>query len=72
MRQTALFFLCGAAMAGRGNLLVILQRCAPPNQIGLGMGAEVRRKRGGISAPVSGYLIGRTAAIARPRRATAD
>ncbi len=61
--STALFFLCGAAMVGlaAGNLLVILQRCAPPNQIGLWTGVQnFTGNVGGISALVTGYLIGRT------------
>jgi MFS family permease len=61
--STALFFLCGAAMVGlsAGNLLVILQRCAPPHQIGLWTGVQnFTGNLGGISALVTGYLIGRT------------
>jgi MFS family permease len=61
--STALFFLCGAALVGlsAGNLIVILQRCAPPHKVGLWMGVQnFAGNVGGISALVTGFLIGRT------------
>lgn len=61
--SVAVFFLSGAAMVGlcAGNMLVILQRCAPPDKIGLWTGIQnFAGNIGGISALVTGYLIGRT------------
>jgi MFS family permease len=61
--STALFFLCGASLVGlsAGNLLVILQQCAPPKKIGAWTGIQnFAGNLGGISALVTGFLIGRT------------
>lgn len=61
--STALLFVCGAALVGlsAGNMLVILQRCAPPDKIGLWTGIQnFAGNLGGISALVTGFLIGRT------------
>lgn len=61
--STALFFFCGAALVGLsvGNMLVILQRCSPPNKIGAWTGIQnFVGNLGGISALVTGFLIGRT------------
>ena len=61
--STALFFLCGAALVGlsAGNMLVILQQCAPPKKIGSWTGIQnFAGNLGGISALVTGFLISRT------------
>ena len=61
--STALFFLCGASLVGlsAGTLLVVLQQCAPPNKIGAWTGIQnFAGNLGGISALVTGFLIGRT------------
>jgi MFS family permease len=61
--STALFFLCGASLAGlsAGTMLVILQQCAPPKKIGTWTGIQnFAGNLGGISALVTGFLIGRT------------
>jgi MFS transporter, ACS family, D-galactonate transporter len=61
--STALLFLCGAALVGlcAGDMLAILQRCAPPHKIGLWTGIQnFAGNLGGISALTTGFLIGRT------------
>ena len=61
--STALFFLCGASLVGisTANMLVMLQRCSPPNRIGSWAGIQsFAGNLGGISALVTGFLIGRT------------
>lgn len=60
---TAILLLSGASLVGLavGNLLVILQRCAPLNEIGAWTGFEnFAGNLGGVSALVSGFLISRT------------
>jgi ACS family glucarate transporter-like MFS transporter len=60
----AVALIAGGSMVGlaTGNLLVILQLCAPPNQIGLWTGIEnFAGNIGGILAPlITGLLISRT------------
>ncbi len=61
--QTAILLVAGASLVGllSANLLVILQRCAPPGEIGAWTGMQNGiGNLGGISALVTGYLIGRT------------
>jgi ACS family D-galactonate transporter-like MFS transporter len=60
----AIALIIGGSLVGlaTGNLLVILQSCAPPNQIGLWTGIEnFGGNLAGIVAPlVTGFLISRT------------
>jgi len=62
--RTAIGLLIGASLVGlsTGNLLVILQCCAPPQQIGIWTGAEnFAGNLAGIVAPLAiGWLIQRT------------
>ena len=61
--RTAILLVAGASLVGlsSANLLVILQRCAPPGEIGAWTGMQNGiGNLGGISALVTGYLIGRT------------
>ncbi len=61
--STALFFLCGASLVGiaTANIMVMLQLCSPPNEIGSWAGIQsFAGNLGGISALVTGFLIGRT------------
>ena len=61
--STALLFLCGTSLAGlsASNLLVMLQLCAPHDRIGSWTGVQnFAGNLGGISALVTGFLIGRT------------
>jgi MFS transporter, ACS family, D-galactonate transporter len=60
---TAILFVAGASLVGlsSANLLVILQRCAPPEEIGAWTGMQNGiGNLGGISALVTGLLISRT------------
>lgn len=61
--ETAILLVAGASLVGlsSANLLVILQRCAPPAEIAAWTGMQNGiGNLGGISALVTGYLIGRT------------
>ncbi|MGH9469445.1 MAG: MFS transporter [Terriglobia bacterium] len=62
--QTAVLLLIGASLVGlsTGNLIVILQCCAPPDQVGLWTGVEnFCGNIAGILAPLlTGILISRT------------
>jgi MFS family permease len=61
--STAILFIAGASLVGlsSANLLVILQRCAPPDEIGAWTGMQNGIGNfGGISALVTGILISRT------------
>jgi MFS family permease len=61
--STALFFLCGASLVGlsTASILVMLQVCAPPKRVGSWMGIQnFAGNLGGISALITGFLIGRT------------
>jgi len=61
--ETAILFVSGASLVGlaSANLLVILQRCAPPDEIGAWTGMQNGiGNLGGISALVTGFLISRT------------
>jgi nitrate/nitrite transporter NarK len=61
--STALFYLCGASLVGiaTASILVMLQRCSPPNKIGSWAGVQsFAGNLGGISALVTGFLIART------------
>jgi nitrate/nitrite transporter NarK len=61
--RMAILFVAGASLVGlsSANLLVILQRCAPPDEIGAWTGMQNGIGNfGGISALVTGILISRT------------
>jgi ACS family D-galactonate transporter-like MFS transporter len=62
--HTAVVLLAAASLVGlaSGNLLVILQRCAPPEDVGLWTGLEnFTGNLGGVLAPLlTGFLISRT------------
>jgi MFS transporter, ACS family, D-galactonate transporter len=61
--ETAILLVAGASLVGlsAANLLVILQRCAPPDEIGAWTGMQNGiGNLGGISSLVMGFLIGRT------------
>jgi MFS transporter, ACS family, D-galactonate transporter len=62
--NTAVALLAAASLVGlaSGNLLVILQRCAPPEDVGLWTGFEnFTGNLGGVLAPLlTGFLISRT------------
>jgi ACS family D-galactonate transporter-like MFS transporter len=61
--RAAIALMVGASLVGlaTGNLLVILQDCAPPAELGAWTGVEnFTGNLGGISALVTGYLIGKT------------
>ena len=66
--MTAVALIAGASLVGlaTGNLLVILQCCAPPEDVGLWTGFEnFFGNVGGILAPlVTGFLISRTGSYA--------
>jgi MFS transporter, ACS family, D-galactonate transporter len=66
--NTAVLLLAGASLVGlaTGNLLVILQACAPHEDIGLWTGFEnFAGNLGGVLAPlITGYLISRTGSYA--------
>jgi len=65
---TAIVLILGAAFVGMaaGNLLAILQCCAPPDQVGIWTGVKnFCGNLGGIVAPlVMGLLLGRTGSYA--------
>jgi MFS family permease len=59
----AILLVTAASLVGlaTGNLLVILQACAPPGEVGAWTGVEnFAGNLGGISALVTGFLISRT------------
>jgi MFS family permease len=62
--QAALALIVGGSLVGfsTGNLIVILQSCAPPEQVGIWTGFEnFSGNLGGILAPLAtGFLIART------------
>jgi MFS family permease len=61
--ETAILLVAGASLVvlSAANLLVILQRCAPPDEIGAWTGMQNGiGNLGGISSLVMGFLIGRT------------
>lgn len=61
---TALVLICGSSLVGfgAGNILVVFQSCAPPEEVGMWMGVgNFTGNIGGILSPlVTGILIGRT------------
>jgi ACS family D-galactonate transporter-like MFS transporter len=66
--NTAIWLLAGASLVGlaTGNLLVILQCCCPPEDVGLWTGFEnFAGNLGGVLAPlITGVLISRTGSYA--------
>jgi MFS family permease len=66
--STAVALIAGASLVGlaTGNLIVILQCCAPPEDVGLWTGFEnFAGNIGGVLAPlVTGFLISRTGSYA--------
>jgi MFS transporter, ACS family, D-galactonate transporter len=66
--NTAVLLIAGASLVGlsTGNLLVILQCCAPPEDVGLWTGVEnFAGNVGGVLAPLlTGVLISRTGSYA--------
>jgi MFS family permease len=66
--STAIVLIFGAALVGMGvgNLLAILQSCAPPEQVGIWTGTmNFCGNLGGIAAPlVMGLTLGRTGSYA--------
>jgi MFS transporter, ACS family, D-galactonate transporter len=66
--NTAVLLIAGASLVGlsTGNLLVILQCCAPPEDVGLWTGVEnFSGNIGGVLAPLlTGVLISRTGSYA--------
>jgi MFS transporter, ACS family, D-galactonate transporter len=63
----AIVLIIGASLVGlaNGNLLVTLQSCAPPEEIGVWTGMQnFIGSIGGISSFVTGYLISRTGSYA--------
>jgi len=59
----AIVLVSGASLVGlaTGNLLVILQACAPPEEVGTWTGVEnFAGNLGGVSALVTGFLLSRT------------
>jgi len=68
--NTALLLIIGGCLVGlaTGNLLVILQSCAPPDEIGLWTGVYnfVGNIAGILSPIITGVLIARTGSYAPP------
>jgi nitrate/nitrite transporter NarK len=62
--QTALTFFCAASMVGlaTGNMMAIVQGCAPQSRLGLWTGWEnFAGNLGGVLSPIAtGFLIART------------
>jgi len=59
----AILLVTGASLVGlaTGNLLVILQACAPPEEVGTWTGVQnFAGNLGGVSALVTGFLLSRT------------
>ena len=60
----AIGLLCAASLVGlsTGNILAILQRCAPPDEVGVWTGMEnfVGNIAGVLAPLVTGFLISRT------------